>query len=130
MKKVGIQLYRNKNDNRQGIQLDVACILMRLFQEFPQIQFEEEYFQSQVERIKSVVANKLSGSSAIHSAMTDAEERGPGFRFSVPSPDGHALRGSLARYSLSFLIEDGIDSELKKRAELFVESFEVVKFAE
>lgn len=123
--KIGIELYRNKEDIRQGLQLDVACLIMRLFQAFPTIQFEEEYFHKHVERIKALSIGFKEESPALSIAVADAEERGPGFRFLVESSEGEPLRGSLSRYGLSFLFDDRVQEALRAKAKSFIEAFEI-----
>lgn len=121
--RIGIELYRNQEDFRQGLQLDVACVMSRLYAEFPSIWFEEEYFQAQVERIKNLPYGASEKSYALRIAVSDTEERGPGFRFLVDSSNGEPLRGSLSRYGLSFLLDDGVEEELRSKASHFINSF-------
>lgn len=121
--KIGIEVYRNEGGFRQGLQLDVACMMSRLSAEFPSIQFEEEYFQTQVERIKNLPRSASEKSGALRIAVSDAEERGPGFRFLVNSSKGEPLRGSLSRYGLSFLIDDRVEEDLRSKASHFINSF-------
>jgi hypothetical protein len=124
--KIGIELYRNEEEIRQGIQLDVACVIMRLFQTFPRIQFEEEYFQKHIERIKtlsSITAQECS--PALRIAMGDAEERGPGYRFLVDSAEGQPLRGSVSRYEFFFLFDETVDEALRVEAKRLIDSFEI-----
>lgn len=86
--RIGTELYRNKEDLRQGLQLDIACVMSRLYGKFPSIWFEEEYFQAQVERIKNLPYSTSEESGALRITVSDAEERGPGFRFWVDSSKG------------------------------------------
>jgi hypothetical protein len=83
---IGINLYRSHEDVRQGIQFDVALLMSRLFQAFPGIVFEDEYFEQQISRVKEVVALHGSGGGAVKIAQNDANERGPRYGFWVPSP--------------------------------------------
>lgn len=106
--RIGIELYRNQEDFRQGLQLDVACVMSRLYAEFPSIWFEEEYFQAQVERIKNLPYSNSEKSDALRIAVSDAEERGPGFRFLVDSSNGDPLRGALLDIVCHFLLTTGL----------------------
>ncbi len=121
--RIGIELYRNQEDFRQGLQLDVACVMSRLYAEFPSIWFEEGYFQTQVEQIKNLPYSNSGKSGALRIAVSDAEERGPGFTFWVNSSMGKPLRESLSRYRLSFLIDDGVEEDLRSKASHFINSF-------
>src|SRR3954463_2930724 len=72
---IGVDLYRSAADIRQGIEFDVGCIIMRLFQTFPGIAFEEEYFQKQLASVKLAMKG-LPPNNADLIAIRDAEERG------------------------------------------------------
>jgi len=124
---IEIEMYRGSADVRQGLQLDIGCIVTRLSQTFPSIEFEEEYFQRHIEIIRQITAEQ-SEKTALNIAIHDAEERGPGFRFRVVSSGSSSLRGGFSRYCLTFRFDETVDPELIVRAEQFLDSFGLNKF--
>jgi hypothetical protein len=124
----GIELYRGKDETRQGLQFDIAYIIQRLFDTFPGIEFEEEYFQRQTELVRKLTADRRNR-GALTIALRDAEERGPRFGFTVRSSSGSPLKGGVNRHCLAFRFDnDTVDPELKAKTERFLASFELNRF--
>jgi hypothetical protein len=124
----GIETYRGSGDGRQGLQLDIAFIIRRLFETFPGIEFEEEYFQRQTELVRQISEGKQNR-AAVNIAIRDAEEFGPHFAFTVRSSDGSPLKGGVSRYCLAFKFDkDTVDPKLRKRADQFLACFALNRF--
>ena len=125
---IGIELYRGDAGSRQGLQLDLGCVVQRLLTTFPGIEFEEEYLRRHIEIVRQITAHKPNRAAA-SIAIRDAEERGPRFRFTVHSPGGSLLKGGFDRHCLSFKFHsDTVDPELKAGAEQFLASFALNRF--
>lgn len=125
---IGIELYRGSADCRQGLQLDIAYTIQRLFETFPGIVFEEEYFEQHIELVRRITADKAN-KGALNIAIRDAKERGPLFEFIVRSPEGAPLKGGISRYCLAFRFDNNtIGPELKAKVEQFLASFSINRF--
>lgn len=125
---IGIEVYRGSGSVRQGLQFDVSFVTQRLFEVFPQIEFEEEYFQRQIELVRQISEGR-SNKSAVGIAIRDAEERGPHFRFRIHPASGSGLRGGINRYCLAFRFDEGtVDQELKRKADEFLAAFTLNRF--
>jgi hypothetical protein len=125
---IGIQMYRGLNEVRQGVQLDVGFIAWRLFNTFPGIALEEEYFQRHIARVRQVAEQLGKDAGLVRIATGDAEERGPAYAFHVVSASGSPLHGSFNRYGLAFVFDEAVDPELKRKAEQFLDSFGIKRF--
>jgi hypothetical protein len=121
----GFEMY---SDRRQGLQLDIAYVIQRLFETFPGIELEEEYFHRQFDMVREITKEEPN-KAALAIAIRDAEERGPLFRFTVRSSTGSPLAGGIHRYYLAFKFDtNAIDPELKAKAEQFLASFSLNRF--
>lgn len=127
---IGINLYRRSDDDvRQGLQFDLGCIVTRLFRDFPEIVFEEEYYRKHLAAVERI-AKDMPPNRAPAIAARDAEERGPAFSFRVAAPSGSPLRGGVSRYTISFRLDADVAPELRKKAEAFIDSFCLPRFQE
>lgn len=124
---IGIRIHRGLDGNRQALQLDVAFLVTRLSATFPGIEFEEEYFESHIRRIRQQLTEQPSGQLALRIAERDAQERGPGFRFTVRSEEGIQLQGGLSRYSISFRFSEKTPEDIRKAAQAMLDSFAITK---
>ena len=118
-------MIRNSNHEASGLQLDVPLVVLRLQERFPSIRFEEEYFQSQIDRIEALKEKQDIG-NALEIAKRDAEERGPGYRFIIPTESNKQMKGAVTRHSLSFEFESDFPQEGQQSAEEFLRSFELL----
>jgi hypothetical protein len=124
---IGIDLYRNRENTRQGLQFDVPRLVERLKECFPSVAFEEEIFQRQIERINKMMVDRHVG-RALEAANRDAEERGPGFRFHIPGDTGADVEGSMSRYAISFRFSQDVAVDLRQKVETFLDSISVQKY--
>lgn len=125
---IGIELYRGSTDCRPGLQLDIAYTIHRLFEAFPGIAFEEEYFERHIELVRQITAEKAN-KGALNIAIRDAKERGPLFEFIVRPSEGSPLKGGINRHCLAFRFDNNaIDPKLKAKVEQFLASFSINRF--
>jgi len=122
--KISFSIIRNSEGDRSGLQVDVVYTISCLVRLFPSIHFEEEYFLKQIGVIENL-SKKQEMSNALKIAIRDAEERGPGYKFTIDIENGSCMRGGINRYYLGFEFEGDVPSKEKQKVESFVKSFDI-----